>query len=347
VIKRSSHQQIDVLIADLASPRAATRESAIARLTVIGARAVERLDQVAVDARTSPPVRVAALKALESIGDPRSVLVATRLIDDSSEDIAIAAISVARAFLPTSESADIVDRLATLALNRKKPPAVRLAAIGALSELRPQTIKPLFEKLKTDPDAAVAAAVHRGRSWQRIARTASEDGAERLEAIDGEPAKLRAILIDSAERIPISTLHQLIQGLRDREESEPAGRRNDLIAARAAAHAALARQKSRVALYDIRETLEKAERPLPIDFLAALETIGDAQSLEAIAAAYARASKAPRRDDVWMRQLRVTFQAIAARDKITGRHAVMKKVQHRWPESAAMLTRGAPRKQSK
>jgi hypothetical protein len=43
VIKASSAKHIQALIADLADPDGVTREAAVARLTVIGARAVEQL----------------------------------------------------------------------------------------------------------------------------------------------------------------------------------------------------------------------------------------------------------------------------------------------------------------
>ena len=49
VIKASSHTQIDALIRDLASAREVTRDAAVARLTVIGARAIDRLTRVADD----------------------------------------------------------------------------------------------------------------------------------------------------------------------------------------------------------------------------------------------------------------------------------------------------------
>ncbi|HTK76446.1 MAG TPA: hypothetical protein VL371_14370, partial [Gemmataceae bacterium] len=42
VIKSSSSRQIDTLMADLMSERQVVREGAVARLTVIGGRAVER-----------------------------------------------------------------------------------------------------------------------------------------------------------------------------------------------------------------------------------------------------------------------------------------------------------------
>ena len=104
--------------------------------------------------------------------------------------------------------------------------------------------------------------------------------------------------------------------------------------ARAAAHVALASRGSRLALYDLRESLESADAPLPVEFLAALSLVGDASCLEAIAAAYARPAASGRgRDDWWRQHLADAFRAIVAREAITRRHAVMKKIEKRWPDA--------------
>ena len=71
-IKASSARQIEALIADLASDRADTREAAVARLTVIGARAVDRLLLV-LESDASSAARAAALRALEAIADARAL----------------------------------------------------------------------------------------------------------------------------------------------------------------------------------------------------------------------------------------------------------------------------------
>ena len=67
--------------------------------------------------------------------------------------------------------------------------------------------------------------------------------------------------------------------------------------------------------------------------MAALSLIGDATCLESIAAAYAHAPAKP--DDWWRGHLVDAFRAIVKREKLTARHAVMKKIQKRWP---AILT---------
>src|SRR5205823_3704029 len=59
VIKASSGKAIDALVADLASDAAVKRDAAVARLTVIGARAVERLIALATNVSATSSARVA------------------------------------------------------------------------------------------------------------------------------------------------------------------------------------------------------------------------------------------------------------------------------------------------
>jgi hypothetical protein len=98
---------------------------------------------------------------------------------------------------------------------------------------------------------------------------------------------------------------------------------------RAATHLALAQRGSRLALYDLRETIESARQPVAVEFLAAVTAIGDASCLESLAATYARqAASGP--DDWWRRHLADAFRTIVSREKITRRHAVVKKIEKRW-----------------
>ena len=90
VIKTSSRKPIDRLIADLSADSPVTREAAVARLTVIGTRAVERL--MAVVDRTGPTsARIAALRTLEAIADPRALGPVFVAIDDRDIGVASAA----------------------------------------------------------------------------------------------------------------------------------------------------------------------------------------------------------------------------------------------------------------
>jgi hypothetical protein len=96
--------------------------------------------------------------------------------------------------------------------------------------------------------------------------------------------------------------------------------------ARAATHLALAHRASRLALYDLRETIESSRERIPVEFFAAVTAIGDTSCLEPLATAYSRAN------DEWSRrQLADAFRAIVQREKVTRRHAAVKRLEKRWP----------------
>ena len=92
---------------------------------------------------------------------------------------------------------------------------------------------------------------------------------------------------------PLSTLHRLIERVRSKEGEGRKSRRKDWLAVRGALHLALARRGSRVALYDLRESIERAEEPLPADFLEAVALIGDASCLEPVATAFVQSAAMP------------------------------------------------------
>ena len=111
------------------------------------------------------------------------------------------------------------------------------------------------------------------------------------------------------------------------------GRRADWRALRGSVHQVLALRGSRVALYDLRETLQSTAAELPPSFLAAVQLVGDASSLEAIAEAYDRSSPENAR---WRAQLASAFRAVAVRERITRRHALMKRILARWPDAGQL-----------
>ena len=103
---------------------------------------------------------------------------------------------------------------------------------------------------------------------------------------------------------------------------------------RGAVHQALAARNSRLALYDLRDSLLEPDR-LPVAFLAALEEIGDATCLETLAAAYEASSRS---GDAWWREhVAAAFRAIMQREGLTRRHAAVKRTMARWPDAAADL----------
>ena len=116
-IKTSSARQVDALVADLRGDDAVRRDAAVARLTVIGARAVERLAAVARAATETAPARLAAFRALEGIDDPRALTTAIGALATARQDpsIGVAAVAVARAFLNGGHGVAALDALTAAA----------------------------------------------------------------------------------------------------------------------------------------------------------------------------------------------------------------------------------------
>lgn len=135
---------------------------------------------------------------------------------------------------------------------------------------------------------------------------------------------MREWIAREAGNAPLTSVLALIERIREREGHEPADRRAEWTNARMSAHLALARRGSRVALFDLRESLAQAA-PLPSDALAALALSGDRSCLEPIASAYARA-----KDKRWRDGLLEAFHAIVKREKLTSRHALIKRLEKRW-----------------
>jgi len=354
-IKASSSKEIDALVAQLGEAELAC-EAAVARLSVIGARAVERLTALA--ASTAPaPARAAAFRTLEAIADPRALDPALRAIADADATVATAAIRAAQPFLRGPRGAEVVDAFTQAALDGGRAEPIRLAALGGLSVLERSTIAPLLTSLSADPNGAVreAARTHRTsvrrdkqEGWER------QDGRKRHDQLavlthaaggmlPDDPVVLRDAIGAVSGTIAPAVVLAVIERVRERESSDPAARPG-WMTARAAAHLALAQRGSRVALYDIRESVAAADAPLPVELLAALSLVGDASCLEAIAGAYARSCQPGRpHDDWWRRHLVDAFRTIATREKITRRHTVMKKILKRWPAVISTLWRTTPR----
>ena len=300
-INASSAKAIEALAGDLSSASAVTREAAIARLTVIGGRAVARLVLLA-ESTASATARSAAFRTLEAIADPRGLDAALRAVSDGDATVADAAIGVARRFLRSEHGADAVDRLTATAVDRARPTSVRVAALGALRDLAPKTIAPLLKALAGDPIVAASADAGSPNDAQAIHQTIVSRGAA----------------------LPLGELLRIVEQARDREAAAPANRRAEWAAARAAAHLALAKRGSKIALYDLRESLAAARQPLPVESLAAMTLVGDRSCLDAIASAYARS-----RDAWWKQHLAEAFRTIVKREGLTRRHAAVRKLKNK------------------
>ena len=280
--------------------------------------------------------RIAAFHALEGIGDLRAFDPALDALDDEDPLVAACAVGVLQTFLTSSRGVEALDRLTAIAVGRTRPRPVRLAAIRALRDLGPSTIAPLLTALGSDPDQAIALAAGLGPDAAADPVYLVRDAVET--SLPDSPAGLRLALTEAGGQVPPPMLQQLVERVRFREGAVSGPIRAEWIALRGAAHKALADRGSRLALYDLKESFESAREALPVDFLGAAATVGDAACLESVAAAYTRAMDTGLEVDDWWRQRLVdVFRAIASREQVSKRTAAGKRITSRWREAAPIL----------
>jgi len=338
-IRPSSSVEIGQLIEALGDAGEVTRESAVARLAVIGARAAERL--LLAFPSAPPGARAGMLRAFEAIGDARALPLARGALADPSPETVIAAIGVLRAFLNSPQPAlarDALDAVVATALDTARSGAPRLAALDALSVLPADVREAVRTNLADDQDLEV-----RARAASAVTRVTGQSASQDEEAVwrdavagrlPGSPAPLKQALV-SRRGSPLTELQHLVDHIRAREQRESSAEpREEWRALRGAVHQALAARSSRLALYDLRDSLLDPDR-LPVAFLAALEEIGDATCLETLAAAYDASSRS---GDAWWREhVAAAFRAIVLREGLTRRHTAVKRTMARWPEAVADL----------
>jgi len=337
-IKASSSAEVRQLVEALGGSDEVRREAAIARLAVIGPRAVDALLQ-AYASTTDRDMRIAVLRALESSGDRRTIPIAKQAIVLGG-DLAVAAAAALRGLIDSPHEAtatEALDLLVTAVLDTSAERVVRMTAFDLLRAIPDGARDRIREALKTDPDPHMKARALDSSNSVAMADALWQD------ALDGKlpdsPAILRDVAQTRASSVGVSSVQKMIDAVRAREGTATGRRRAEWQALRGALHQALALRRSRVAVYDLRESLEDARGPLPSSFLAALHVIGDETCLEPLAAAYARAGSESR----WKSQLAAAFRAIAGRERVTRRRAVVKRIATRWPEAAKELTAASGR----
>ena len=329
------------LIAELGSDDTLRRETAIARLSVIGGRAVTRLLALAGNDAAAVHARLAALGALEAIGDSRSYPIAKSLADGGDVRLAVAAIGVL-GVLAQSDGANAdkaFDKLTGLALDPAVDSDRRVAACQALEGQPSKVITPILEALSQESSLPVQAHAVRAKAGANEPIDSLETG-----ALPADPAVLIAIIREEGADARVTLLRTLIDRVRDKERAtKSAGAREPWTAARGLLHQQLAARGSRLAVYDLRETLEAAalatsSAPLPVGFLAAAAAVGDVACLEPLAHAWIAAS-----DDKWWRDhLAEAFAAIARRENVTRRHATIKRILQRWPAAGVLVASARP-----
>jgi len=308
-IKPPPGAEIRELIAALDAGDAVARESAVARLTLVAPRALDALLRAYESA--SPAARAGILRALERTASPRTLPLARNALESGAVDAQLAAIALLRGISASGHgtpAGEALEALVAAALDEKRPSVVRDAAREAAG-LSPQPGAPSRE------DA----------TW-----TAALDG-----QLPPSPDALKSAVHLRRATARLTDLQRLVDRVRARErkEDDPA-RREQWRIVRGAIHQALAARNSRLALYDLRDSLLEPER-LSVAFLAAIEEIGDASCIETLAAAYDASSRSG--DTWWREHLASAFRAIVQREGLTRRHAAIKRALARWPDTMRIL----------
>ncbi len=319
------------LIAELESADTLRRETAVARLSVIGSRAVTRLLGLAGDEGTAVHARLAALCALEAIGDSRSYPVAKSLTDGADVRLAVAAIGVlgvlAEANGPNADKA--FDKLTGLALDASIDSDRRVAACQALERQPANAVRSIFDALLHERAAPVQAHAARARAGATEPIDSLESG-----GLPADPTVFIAIVREEAADARVTLLRTLIDRVREKERAtKSSSARESWTAARGLLHQCLAARNSRLAVYDLRETLEGSSGPLPVGFLAAAAAVGDVACLEPLANSWIAASG----DKWWRDHLAEAFAAIARRENIARRHPAIKRILQKWPAAGVLV----------
>lgn len=319
------------LIAELSSSEALRRETATARLSVIGSRAVTRLLALAGDNDAPVHARMAALSALEAIGDSRAFAVAKTLTDGPDVRLAVAAIGIL-GVLASADDANAdkaFDKLTGLALDASIDSDRRVAACRALEDQPANVVKPILEALSNESAAPVQAHAARAKAGATEPIDSLEDS-----ELPSDPAVLIAIIREEGADARVTLLRALVDRVREKERAtKSTAAREQWTAARGLLHQHLAARNSRLAVYDLRETLQASSAPLPVGFLAAAAAVGDAACLEPLANSWVAAS-----DDKWWRDhLAEAFAAIVKREKITRKHPAITKILQKWPAAGQLV----------
>jgi hypothetical protein len=332
-IKKSASADIARLIDELVSGDSHRRDLASARLAVIGSRATTALLGLATDATRDSRIRTTALETLQAIGDTRAATLAhTLAVEPGDDGLAVAAIDllgqIARGH--DSRATRAFDRLASIVVTPEAPTTRRLASLTALEGQPEKLLKPLYEALAKDPASRVVARVTR----RQAGAVESLDAlVARGMPVDADVAG--AVVRDDGDKAPLTTLKKAVEAIRVRERaaSSPDEQARWAIV-RGAVHQLLAARNSRLALYDLRETLEQATGPLPVGFLSAAAVIGDTACLTPLADAWVHT---PADDRWWREHLADAFRSIVTREGLTRRAAALQKILAKWPAAGVLV----------
>jgi hypothetical protein len=289
---------VDRLIVDLESSDPVRRDAAVARLRVLGPRALPRLAKF-IESSNLSSARALAIGALDGVEDPHAVEIALTALHFSEVDSVVAALGVLRGWVAQESGTRLLEAITAIAVDRSRDARIRVAAIDALSDLPDHLVRPIREQAPP-PEAAGPP-------------------------IDN-PVAAREWVEAHGRKATLATLHDTIKAFRDCESRAETSRgREEWIKARGVVHQTLAARGSRLALYDARETLAAAHSPLPAGFIEAIALVGDASCLEGLARAWSATGNPTRRA-----QLSEAARQIMARSKLGGRSAIVKGIRANW-----------------
>ena len=314
-------------------------EAGIARLAIIGRPALRQVLRRLADGDPLHLPRL--LRVLERIGDPATLSAIRPFLGHDMADVAVAAVDAAGALLDARDPAvasGALDALTTTLLDESRGEAVRLRAFEAIANAPDQSptydadiVEPLRQQLRRDRSETLRQAVSDTR--EAPPPSVEADGGARLEAaaagdLPAEPEPLRQLLGSHGATVPLTVLHRLIERVRALEAGLEGEDLERWRVVRATAHLALAARGSRLAVYDLRETLEALGDQTPVGMLAALQQVGDASVLDALADAHHGTTNA------WFRgQLAGIFRDIVGREKLSKRQTSVRKLATRLPET--------------
>jgi hypothetical protein len=308
---RSTDAEVRTLIEALDSPSEATREAAIARLTILGRRASGRLIST-FETTGSRRTQIGILRVLEASGDERALPSARRGLD-AGGDVAVAAVGVLREMLgggTGTAHTQALDVLLALASTTSADRRVRAAAIAAL-RTGPEDIRDALDVPADSSDVALWEDATEGR-------------------LPDDAAALRELIPARAAATALPVLRRLVESVRAKENGGgPAAR--EWRSVRGVIHQAIAQRGSRVALYDLREEFGRSTGPLPSPFVAAIQLIGDESCLESLASAFTQTRP---EDERWRSQLAQAFHTVAKRERITRKHAALRRAVAKAPDLA-------------
>lgn len=337
-IHSSRRADIGALIARLSDSDPVARESATARLVVLGELAGPALRALLDDATAPSTARIRALQTLVVTHRQAALDSAGAVVAGADEPLALEAIELLGDALSDAMDPVGADRalehLTRLALDTSLPERRRLAALDPLSRLPARLRRPVFEAVANDANPTIATRARKPHSTPR-GRLAHWADDERLPST---PDVLADALTLEADQLAITALQRLIDLVRAREKASSESERDGWRSVRGLLHDTLARRGSAIALYDLRETLEQTNQPVSAHFLSAATTVADATCLNAIAVRWVHAGP-----DVWLRdQLERIFHAVVNRARLRRQSPVLAKLLTRHP-AAGPLVATAPR----